>query len=147
MRGGHNKRHGMWRTKTYLAWIDMRQRCLNPNNWHYQWYGARGITICERWDLFEHFLQDMGEKPSGNFTLERKDVNGPYCKSNCCWLPQSQQARNRRNNRKLTFNGQTKIVIEWAEQFGIAYSALTMRLRRGWSVEEALTTPYVRHRC
>lgn len=142
----HNKRHGMWQTKTYYAWIDMRQRCLNPNNWHYRWYGARGITIDPSWDLFENFLRDLGEKPAGKFTLERKDVNGPYCKMNCCWLPQSQQARNRRNNRKLTFKGETKIVIEWAEYFGIAYTALSMRLHRGWSVEKALTTPYVTNR-
>lgn len=128
----------MWRTKTYFAWIDMRQRCLNPNNWHFKWYGGRGIKVCERWADFRNFLSDMGVKPEG-MTLERKNVNGNYDKSNCCWIPQATQARNRRNNRKLTHDGKTMLVVEWAEYLGIPHTRLKMRLFRGWAIERALT--------
>lgn len=88
--------HGKTRTPTYSSWCAMKGRCLNPNNHKYKDYGGRGITVCNEWvNSFESFLADMGEKPFG-LSIDRLDVNGPYCKSNCKWSTPKEQANNKR---------------------------------------------------
>lgn len=93
--GTKNKRHGMSETREYAAWTAMRERCRNPNAHNYHLYGARGIRVCERWEIFENFLSDMGPRPKG-YSIERKENNGNYEPSNCLWIPMSEQSRNRR---------------------------------------------------
>ena len=79
----------------YSSWRSMRKRCMNPNNPNYHLYGGRGITICDRWDNFPNFIEDMGPKPEG-YTLERLDTNGNYEPDNCVWATLETQNRNRR---------------------------------------------------
>ena len=86
------------RTKAYRAWQWMRIRCNNPNNDHYQYYGARGIIVCERWNDFRNFLKDMGEKPEG-LTLERIDNDKGYFPENCKWATVTEQSRNNRHTK------------------------------------------------
>src|SRR3990167_7410867 len=81
------------RRRTYLTWRDMNRRCFSPKNHAYDRYGARGITVCERWRVFENFLADMGIRPEG-LTIERINNDGNYEPSNCCWIPKSEQNRN-----------------------------------------------------
>jgi hypothetical protein len=87
-------------TSTYNSWSGMLQRCLNPNNTRFRYYGGRGITVCQRWLIFENFLADMGERPAG-LSIDRKDNDGNYELGNCRWATQSQQVANRRRLAKV----------------------------------------------
>lgn len=140
-------RHGQGgnlRSPEYRTWANMLTRCRNPQSTYFNLYGGRGISVCSRWHVFQNFLDDMGLRPSKLHSLDRIDSDGHYELDNCRWATQKQQARNKRNNRLLTFNGDTRCLAEWSAMLGLNYYALQMRLTKGWSVERALTTP-VRH--
>lgn len=130
---------------TYYVWATMIQRCTNPNSEKYRIYGARGITVCERWFDFKNFLADMGERPSPKHSIGRIENNGNYEPSNCRWETSKQQARNRRDNHFLEFNGKTATLVEWSEITGIEYNALKNRINNlGWPASRALTQPVKR---
>ncbi len=132
--------HGMTGSITYASWIAMRGRCNDPADPTYDRYGGRGIRVCKRWDeSFEAFLEDMGERPSKDVSIDRRDVNGNYEKTNCRWATRKEQCRNRRSNRRVTFAGECLTVTEWAERTGIRKGTLRQRLDRGWSVHDALS--------
>lgn len=127
-------------TRAYTIYHGMLQRCLNPKNPGWPTYGGRGIYVCNEWlDSFRRFLADMGEPPPGS-SLDRIDNDGPYCKENCRWATDFQQARNRRSSRILTFDGKSQSLADWAEEIRVDYFTLHGRLKRGWSVERALST-------
>jgi hypothetical protein len=134
--------HGLSRTSEYRIWGLMIDRCTNPNSPTYQHYGARGIQVCERWRKFENFLADMGNRPSPQHSIERKNNAGNYEPQNCKWATKREQTRNRRTSRMLTFEGQTRTVAEWADITGIQSRTIRARLdEQRWSVERALTVP------
>lgn len=142
---GNNVQHGQNRnkkpTKAYKAWDSLKQRCNNPRNKDYKSYGGRGITVCEEWQKFSNFFKDMGECPE-DYSLDRIDNDKGYNKKNCQWTTSKQQARNRRDNRVLTFNGKTQCLSLFAEEYGIPSRTLQNRLDMyHWSIEKALTTP------
>jgi len=97
---GHSIRKDKRASKVYNCWSSMLTRCFNPNSHAYNRYGGRGITVCERWKLFENFLADMGE-PSADQSIDRINVNGNYEPNNCRWANNEQQARNT-SRTKLT---------------------------------------------
>lgn len=133
---------GEKRPRSYVSWADMKARCKYPSNENYERYGGRGITVCERWiDSYENFLEDMGE-PTKGLTLERKNNDGNYSPENCKWATDIEQVRNRRSNHNLTYNGETKCLVEWSEILNINYNTLKTRINQaGWSVEQAFETP------
>ncbi len=124
----------------YTAWCLMRNRCLNQMNPQYADYGGRGITVCERWLVFENFLADMGHKPSARHTIERENNDGNYDPDNCRWATRDEQAINKRNNRVIVFRGESHCAAEWERILGLPYHMITDRLYKGWSEEEALAT-------
>lgn len=102
-RGDQIRKHGMSAHPVYMVWKTMRQRCLNPKSKDYVDYGARGVRIDPRWDSFEAFYSDMGERPEG-MTLERKDNDVGYCPSNCVWASWSDQNANKRPRKDAGLN-------------------------------------------
>lgn len=133
--------HGMSKTTTYAIWLNMWARCTNKNNPAYPDYGGRGITVCERWQTFENFLSDMGERPRG-MSIDRRNNNLGYEPRNCHWLSQKGQARNTRANLIIEFQGITACLAEHCERLGFVYGTVSSRIRRGgWSAEKALSTP------
>lgn len=133
----HNKRHGMTGSPTYRSWQHMIDRCCNNSNPSYKDYGARGITICERWSLFDNFLDDMGVKPEGK-TIDRIENDGNYCPENCQWSDKTAQANNRRSSRIITHNGESLTLAQFARKFNISIGTLWYRLKSGWPMDRAL---------
>lgn len=135
-----NRSHGMAGTPIYAIHHAMMQRCYDKNSHAYDRYGARGINVCEKWQTFEGFYADMGDKPDG-MSLERKDNDGDYCPENVVWATAKQQANNTRGNRVLEYCGRKQTMTQWAEEFGLKPQTLWARLVvRGWSVGESLET-------
>jgi len=137
-----NTKHGESRppTSEYQAWKHMMSRCNNLNDAKYSRYGRRGIEVCERWYDYQSFLEDMGRRPKGT-TLGRIDNDGDYEPKNCEWQTHKVQARNTRRNRLILFQGKRRPLIEVAEMIGLKRSTLEQRLKRGWSLRRATTTP------
>ncbi len=136
------KTHGKRWSSEYAIWCQMKNRCLSPKVKGYHNYGGRGIKVCGRWiDSFENFYADMGPRPSPKHSIDRIDNSGDYCPENCEWRTQKQQCRNTRTNRVLEFRGEKRTLIEWSEILGVRRCMIKDRLRRGWSAEEALSTP------
>lgn len=94
-----HRTHGQSRTPERIAWMNMKQRCYNPHKSGYSNYGGRGIRVCKHWlNSFDNFLKDMGKRPEGT-TLDRRDNDKGYSKSNCYWATPKEQANNRRKRR------------------------------------------------
>lgn len=126
----------------YSIWQGMLQRCHNPNNAGYEQYGARGITVCQRWrDDFWNFVEDLGDRPTEDHSIDRTNNDLGYFPGNVRYATWAEQARNRRSNQLLTLNGVTKCLQDWAAEYGISAGALYTRLKCGWTIEKALSEP------
>ena len=120
----------------------MNSRCYQQNASNYQYYGARGISVCQQWrESFETFRADMGECPNKNMTLERMDNELGYSPENCIWATKAEQNKHRSYCIQLTHNGITMNATDWAKKLGMPAGSLIQRLRLGWSAERALTRP------
>lgn len=139
-----NKRHGMYGTSLYNVYSNMKQRCYNPKSTSYKDYGAKGITVCERWlgpEGFINFLASMGDRPSPDHSIDRIDTKGPYSPENCRWATWRTQQSNRSNNNVLTLDGKTQCLEAWSRDVGLGHKTISYRLKRGWPLRAALYTP------
>lgn len=133
----------------YSVWNAMKLRCYNPNNKAYKNYGGRGITMCDEWlndyATFRSWAIANGYDENakyGDCTLDRIDVNGPYCPDNCRWANAVEQQNNTRKNHYITYNGATKSIAEWARETGIADDTIYQRIGKlGWDPIKAITKP------
>jgi len=136
------KKHGWYGTPEYQAWQDMKRRCYDKKRKSFKSYGARGIIVCDRWlNSFDNFINDLGERPSNEYSLDRIDNNGNYEPSNCKWSLNIDQQRNKRCNKILTVDGISKTQIEWITLYKIPRTTFNNRLKRGWDLKRALSEP------
>lgn len=144
---GNNLKHGGKGKRLYIIWKSIRERCNTPSCTNYKNYGGRGIRVCEEWDQYLAFkMWAMTHGYKDYLTIDRIDVDGDYEPSNCRWATPKEQNNNKRNNRLLEFNGEIKTMSQWADITGISLKVIHCRLRRGWSVERALTEPLRKRR-
>lgn len=143
----NNRIHGMCESRTYKSWNSMLTRCRTKRGKTFEIYAARGIRVCERWNKFENFFADMGERPPGRSSVDRINTNGNYEPSNCRWAYPQTQNRNMRSNRLITYAGKTQCFSAWVDEKGLSENALHYRLSLGkWSLEKAMETPIRAHR-
>ena len=146
-----HKTHGLSRdstgkkTRLFRIWCGIKTRCLNPNVVEYPRYGGRGISICSEWiNNYKTFYDwAISHGYSDQLTIERIDTNGNYEPNNCKWSTSKEQANNRRNNTLVRYNGKTNTLSQWAELYGMSCATLCGRLKRGWTIEQALSIPVV----
>lgn len=139
--GDMARKHGGFGTRLYAVWNGMRQRCLNENHYAFHNYGGRGITICKEWDDFSVFREwaiSNGYDESadrGICTLDRIDVNLPYCPDNCRWANMREQANNRRDSIIISYNGVTKPLKAFAEEYGVEYATAWKKYKEGIGID------------
>jgi hypothetical protein len=131
-------RHGKSGTSLHNVWLSIIQRCKNPNNSAYNYYGGRGITICDRWLNFENFLADIGERPSKDHSIDRISNNGNYEPGNCRWATRSEQSTNRRNTTWINIEGCVQPLPVWAKLTMTKDETIRARLKKGWSEYESV---------
>jgi hypothetical protein len=141
-----NTKHGCCNkgNLTYTSWLSMRRRCYDKSNNRYQEYGARGISVCEEWrNDFSKFLEDMGERPSVNYSIDRIDTNGDYTPENCKWSDRVEQANNKRNVRLITNGAESNSLMYWCKRLNIDYKrAWYLTKNKGVDIKEVLGENY-----
>ena len=148
-----NSTHKKTRTKIYNLYHLIKARCYKPYTNNFKDYGGRGITMCDEWlgkngfinfynwAINNGYKEEILHNGKNKWTIDRIDVNGNYEPKNCRFITNEEQARNKRNTVYLTYNGETLTQNEWAKKLDIYAGAIQWRLKKGWSVEEALSTP------
>ena len=148
-----NSTHGLKKTRLYVVWKDIKARCFNPNANNFKDYGAKGVFMCDEWrndfKVFYDWAMENGYNPNakrGECTIDRINNNKGYSPDNCRWTDNLTQQNNKKNNRFLTYNGETHTIAEWSRILNIKTYVLYARLYSGWSVERTLTTPVKKYK-
>lgn len=131
--------HGHSKERLHKVWKAMRKRCRNPANADYSHYGGRGIKVCPEWQSYPAFREwalDNGYRD--DLTIDRVDVDGDYCPTNCRWVDRKTQGNNRSNNVYYAVDGETLTVAQIAEKYHMKYTTVYNRLRRGLTAQEAI---------
>lgn len=138
---GYASRIGGSPNRLYRIWCAMIQRCQNLNSSAFKYYGAKGISVCERWRDFEMFRNDMEPSYQPNLTIHRLSNDLGYCPENCKWATPKEQMAHTSRTRNVTLHGQTKPLYVWADELGIRRVRIAKRIKCGMTPIEALTTP------
>ncbi len=126
----------------YRIWAGMIRRCHSPTDGAFEYYGGRGIGVCTRWrESFPNFMADIGPRPSAMHSIDRIDNDGNYEPGNCRWATWKQQARNRRTNRRISANGESATLAEWAERLETTSGCIAQRLAKGAAPNIAISVP------
>jgi hypothetical protein len=134
--------HGLIKTPEYLTWQSIKTRCYNKNHKDYNYYGARGITVCERWkNCFKSFYKDMGARPSKLHSIDRINGSLGYSPENCKWSTKKEQSENRKNSVMVKIGREIKNLSVWLNEFDITWSSYKYRMKNGMSMVEAITSP------
>lgn len=135
-------KHGLSKHPLHQIWRNIKTRCGNKKSKEYKYYGGRGIKICDAWKDFQAFY-DWAIKNGyhKDLSIDRIDTNGDYCPENCRWVSMKVQQNNRRNNKLLTINGETRTMSEWSDFYGVKYTVVKSRILNGWDAIDALTIP------
>lgn len=136
-------KHGLSNTRLHKIWHSMYCRCYYKSTNQYKNYGGKGIKVCKEWKHIEGFVNfynwSIANGYKDNLTLDRIDNNKDYSPQNCRWVTYKQQCRNKTNNVYYTFKNETKTSKEWCEIYNISQTTLNDRLKRNWTLEQALT--------
>lgn len=134
--------HGLSSIPEYRHWINMIERCEYPGVHCFARYGGRGIKVCQEWrNSFEKFLEDMGHRPSPDYSVDRIDGDGNYEPGNCRWATRKEQQRNVSRNKIVQIADETMTLAEAVERSSLKYNTVLYRIKRGWSIERALELP------
>lgn len=129
------------RKRMFWVWCDMRARCESPNHKAYANYGGRGIAVCDRWQIFDWFVDDMGERPDGA-SLDRINNDGGYAPDNCRWATRKEQNSNRRNCILIADGEETVTLREYCRRRNLPYRTIVKRYKnRHWTLEDAVSIP------
>lgn len=141
-----NKTHGMYKTRLYSIWMDMRSRCGKFYAKHYEYYGGRGISVCNEWNKSFESFRDWAYTNGydDSLTIERIDVNGNYCPENCKWITPYEQHLNTRRSVYIQIGDERLTLKEWADRIGVNYATLCNRRRLGWNDIDIITKPIAR---
>ena len=134
--------HRLSKSKMYKVWTAMKQRCHNPNDANFHRYGARGISVCQRWkESFSDFLSDVGESPQPGMSLDRINNDLGYEPGNVRWATATEQLSNTRRSIRIEHNGRTLSLKQWSVELCMAYTTLRQRINKGMPAAAAFTTP------
>lgn len=139
-----NFKHGFsHKERLYDIWENMKRRCNSPKNARYDFYGGKGISVCNEWlhDYVSFRLWALSNGYSDSLTIDRINNNGNYEPSNCRWATAKVQENNMSRNHILYYNGVSHTISEWASILGMTYSAVNHRVQRRWSMERIVLTP------
>ena len=133
-------KHGLRKTRLYRIWSNIKTRCYNEKDPHFERWGKRGILMCEEWETnFKSFYDWAIENGyNDDLTIDRIDNDGNYEPNNCRWVTIKYQNRNKRNVKFITYKGETKTIPEWTKEIGLGKETIRERLKRGWSESEAI---------
>lgn len=124
----------------HMVWRNILARCQNPKNPSYRYYGGRGIFVCERWQKFENFRDDMFSGWQLGLTVERKDNNGPYSPTNCRWATKLEQSNNKTTSAFLEVDGLKLTYAQWQRETGVPQALIRQRHQElKWEPKECLS--------
>ena len=137
------EKHGLSKTRLHRIWHSMYCRCYYKGTNQYKNYGGKGIKVCDEWKHIEGFINfynwAINNGYSEDLTLDRINNEEDYCPENCRWLTLKEQSNHRTNNVLFTFDGITQTSKQWCDKYGISQTTFSDRLKRGWTLEQALT--------
>lgn len=133
------RKHGLTGSPEFIAFSNMRDRCENESDEAWPRYGGRGIRV--RFASLQDFVDHIGKRPGPGYSVDRIDNDGHYEAGNVRWATPTEQRNNRRDSVLYEFRGERDSLAGWARRIGIRQSSMAYRIRAGWPIEKAFTTP------